>query len=46
MRELSSGRFGPNLCKDAHAQRKYVKIPAEIVAEQRSCTKIVLVEKL
>lgn len=46
MRELSSGRFGLNLCKDVRAQRKYMKIPAEIAVQQRSCTKIVLVEKL
>jgi len=46
MRELSSGRFVLNLCKDAHASGKYVRIPAEIVVQQRSCTRIVLVEKL
>ena len=46
MRELSSGRFGLNLCKDVRARGKYVKIPVEIVVQQKSCTKIVLVEKL
>jgi hypothetical protein len=46
MRELSSGGFVLNLCKDAHDWGKYVKIPAEIAAQQRCRTKIVLVEKL